>query len=277
MLQIREPVSRHLSFLHMRRRLGHSSMSVDKATFIQLGQWEKFIEPRLELKLLPPVLSEVQRCSAGAAFGNTSEHCSETARLAASLGASMIAGCTIGAAGSVGPDGMAHPEQAVEGVCNHHNYPPVSVRPAAPRQPPGTPAASRARDARARFTPDVAPSQTVSWSLYAPALHWYLTQFSRSQILIFNMHTALMRDPNAYLQELLDFLHIPATAHLAALSHANAATPAQALAAADALSCSVRDRLAHIYAPWNDVLYTMEPLLDRFPPVTDVPCRDDLA
>jgi len=241
-LQIREPVSRHLSFLHMRRRLGHSSMSVDKATFIQLGQWEKFVEPRLELKLLPPVLSEVQRCSAGAASGNTSEHCSETARLAASLGASMIAGCTIGAAGSVGPDGMAHPEQAVEGVCNHHNYPP-----------------------------------TVSWSLYAPALHWYLTQFSRSQILIFNMHTALMRDPNAYLQELLDFLHIPATAHLAALSHTNAATPAQALAAADTLSCSMRDRLAQIYAPWNDVLYTMEPLLDRFPPVTDVPCRDDRA
>lgn len=91
------------------------------------------------------------------------------------------------------------------------------------------------------------------------------------------MHSALTRDPNEYMQELLDHLHIPGTAQVKSFSHTNAATPAQAHATADSLSCSVRDQLAHIYAPWNDVLYTMEPQLDRFPPVTDLPCREEIA
>jgi len=112
--------------------------------------------------------------------------------------------------------------------------------------------------------------------MYAPALHWYLTQFSRSQMRIVSMHTALASsDPNPYLQEMLDFLDIPATAHLATVAHANSATTTQKHAQADkdTLTCHVRDQLAQVYAPWNEVLYTMEPQLERFPPATDVPCR----
>jgi hypothetical protein len=97
---------------------------------------------------------------------------------------------------------------------------------------------------------------------------------------IFNMHTALASpDPNPYLQEMLDFLHIPAIAHLAVASHANSATAEQkhAAASSDSLSCYQRDRLAEIYEPWNEVLYAMEPQLERFPPVTDVPCLDEVS
>jgi hypothetical protein len=114
--------------------------------------------------------------------------------------------------------------------------------------------------------------------MYAASLHWYLTQFSRSQMRIFSMHTVLaLSDPNPYLQEMLDFLDIPATAHLAAASHLNSATTEQKDSAVDSdtLSCSMRNQLAEIYAPWNEVLYTMEPQLERFPPATDVPCRDE--
>jgi hypothetical protein len=120
----------------MRRRLGHTSTSVDKETFIQLGQWDSFIETRPELKLLPPILSEVQKC---AASGNSSAYCSETARLASSTGASMIAGCAIRAAQSVGPDGLAHPENAIDGECIHHKYPPVRGQAAAAATAPGMP------------------------------------------------------------------------------------------------------------------------------------------
>jgi hypothetical protein len=117
----------------------------------------------------------------------------------------------------------------------------------------------------------------ISWGMYAPGLHWFYTQFSRSQMKIFSMHTALAAtDPNPYLQEMLGFLDIPATAQLAAASHANSATAEQkdALADEESLSCAVRDQLAQVYAPWNEVLFTMEPHLEPFPPVTDVPCRE---
>jgi hypothetical protein len=208
-------------------------MSVDEATLVELGNWDKFIAPRPEVQSLPQILNDVKNC-------NISAYCSERAILAASLGASMIAGCVIHAAEAVGPDGMAHPERSTVGKCNEHNYPPI-----------------------------------VSWSLYAPGLHWYLTQFSRTQMLIFSMHSVLHKNSNEYVQEMLDFLQIPCTAHLKALSHSNSATPEQALSAAETLTCSVRDRLAEIYEPWNRVWYVMEPELDHFPPATDVPCRED--
>jgi hypothetical protein len=105
-----------------------------------------------------------------------------------------------------------------------------------------------------------------------------LTQFSREQMLVFNMHSALATasDPNPYLQQMLDFLGIPSTAKMATAVHANSATAEQLENPpdSDVLSCSVRDQLAQIYEPWNEVLYVMQPELERFPPPTDVPCRE---
>jgi hypothetical protein len=76
---------------------------------------------------------------------------------------------------------------------------------------------------------------------------------------------------------MLDFLGIPATAHLAAASHANSATAEQKTAPAegDSLSCLVRDQLAEVYGAWNEVLYALEPEIEQFPPATDVPCREE--
>jgi hypothetical protein len=96
-------------------------------------------------------------------------------------------------------------------------------------------------------------------------------------MLVFNMESVLATDPNQYVQQMLDFLDIPATAHEGVLAHSFSATPEQAHAFADTLSCYVRDKLAQIYAPWNDALYIMEPQLERFPPVTDVACREASA
>jgi len=106
--------------------------------------------------------------------------------------------------------------------------------------------------------------------VYAAQLHWLRTHFSRSQILLLNMHTALTsRSPNEYLQEILDHLQIPTTAHLSGLVHSNSASPAQA---GDMLNCSTHSQLSAIFEPYNEILYAMEPEFDRFPPASDVPC-----
>jgi hypothetical protein len=107
--------------------------------------------------------------------------------------------------------------------------------------------------------------------MYAADLHWLYTQFSRSQVLLLNMHTILTsRGPNEYLQEILDHLQIPATAHLQeGLSHSNSATAAQA---SDMLACSTHAAMSAIYEPYNEILYAMEPEFDRFPPASAVPC-----
>jgi hypothetical protein len=114
----------------------------------------------------------------------------------------------------------------------------------------------------------------VAWGIYAAQLHWLLTHFSRSQLLLLNMHTALAsRSPNEYLQEILDHLQIPATAHLSdGLMHANVATAAQA---SDMLKCSTHATLSAIYEPYNEILYAMEPEFDRFPPASEVPCQEE--
>jgi hypothetical protein len=110
--------------------------------------------------------------------------------------------------------------------------------------------------------------------VYAAQLHWLWTHFTRSQILLLNMHTALTsRSPNAYLQEVLDHLQIPVTAHLNHLAHSNSATADQA---SDVLNCSTHAQLSAIFEPFNEILYAMEPDFDRFPPASDVPCSPSI-
>lgn len=116
--------------------------------------------------------------------------------------------------------------------------------------------------------------QTVSWGMYAAQLHWLQTHFSRSQILLLNMHTVLTsRSPNEYLQQILDHLHIPVTARLPnGLIHANSAVAAQAQ---DMLNCSTHAQLSAIFEPHNEILYAMEPEFERFPPASESPCRGE--
>jgi hypothetical protein len=107
----------------MQRRLGHSTLSVTKATAIQLSQWAKYSQASPEYRPLQPVMSEMQRCSEAA--GNSSARdCSQMARLAASIGARMIAGCTIRAVKSIGSDHTTYLEEAIDGDCHNH-YPPT--------------------------------------------------------------------------------------------------------------------------------------------------------
>lgn len=129
MLQVREPVSRHLSYLHMRRRLGEDSLSVTIATAMQLNQWAKHHRAIPEIQHLPSVMSAVHKCSVSMAASNSSAYCFEMARLGASLGARIISGCTIRAVESIGPDHTTHLEKAIDGPCLQHNYPPVRFRP----------------------------------------------------------------------------------------------------------------------------------------------------
>jgi hypothetical protein len=107
--------------------------------------------------------------------------------------------------------------------------------------------------------------------MYAAQLHWLQALFWRSQLLLLNMHTALTsRSPNGYLQQILDHMQIPATAHLTNLAHVNFATAQQAT---DILNCSTHAQLAAIFEPHNEILYALEPEFDRFPPASDVPCQ----
>jgi hypothetical protein len=110
----------------------------------------------------------------------------------------------------------------------------------------------------------------VSYGIYCAQLHWLLSHFSRQQMLLLNMHSVLTSNsPNEYLQQVLDHLHIPASANVHALSHSNAATAAES---SDMLSCSTHAQLSAIYEPHNEILYAMEPEFGRFPPSSEVPC-----
>lgn len=117
-------------------------------------------------------------------------------------------------------------------------------------------------------------SEGVARGLYAPQLHWWRTQFSRRQMLLLNMHTVMSSSAGAYVTTVLNFMGIPAVASemQAELDEVNRVKPWQQ---DDALSCSMRHRMAAIYAPWNAVLYALEPEFDRFPPPEQiVPCLD---
>jgi hypothetical protein len=110
----------------------------------------------------------------------------------------------------------------------------------------------------------------VSWGMYGAHLHWLQMHFSRSQILLFNMHSVLTsKRPQEYLQRVLDHLHIPGSAHAHSLKHANTATAAQS---SDVLKCSTHAQLSAIYEPHNEILYAVEPEFERFPPASAVPC-----
>lgn len=116
--------------------------------------------------------------------------------------------------------------------------------------------------------------QALSWGLYPGQLHWLLTHFSRQQLLLLNMHTVVAaNDPNAYLQEILDFLDIPTVAQLPevdALAHVNSATESQST---DILQCDLHARLSAVFAPYNEIFYAMEPEYGQFPPTSDEPCK----
>jgi hypothetical protein len=116
--------------------------------------------------------------------------------------------------------------------------------------------------------------QALSWGLYPGQLHWLMTHFSRQQMLLLNFHAAAASsDPNTYLQEILDFFHIPAVAQLheaGGLTHTNSATAAQST---DILDCDLHARLTATFAPYNEIFYAMEPEYGRFPPTSDEPCR----
>jgi hypothetical protein len=89
------------------------------------------------------------------------------------------------------------------------------------------------------------------------------------------MHTVVTSDPTAYLTRVLDFMGIPPVASEmhAELVESNRNKPWQQGQQGDALSCAMRDRMAAIYATWNDVLYALEPEFDHFPPPEQlVPC-----
>jgi hypothetical protein len=93
-------------------------------------------------------------------------------------------------------------------------------------------------------------------------------------MLLLNMHSVVAaNNPNAYLQEILNFLDIPTVARLPAadsLAHTNSATAAQST---DILECDLHARLTAVFAPYNEIFYAMEPEYGRFPPTSDEPCK----
>jgi hypothetical protein len=106
----------------------------------------------------------------------------------------------------------------------------------------------------------------LSRGIYAFSIHWLSTQFSREQLLLLSMHEALTTQPSVYLKQVLDFLGFPASAQYPLeqdMPQSNSATAEQL---EDVMSEELRDKMAAVYAPWNEVLYAMEPQFQRFPP-----------
>lgn len=52
-VQVREPLSRHVSFLQMESRIGKSRLLVQTSTQLQLRVWEAFIANRYIPSLFP--------------------------------------------------------------------------------------------------------------------------------------------------------------------------------------------------------------------------------
>mmetsp|Transcript_23309 Transcript_23309/g.71403 ORF Transcript_23309/g.71403 Transcript_23309/m.71403 type:complete len:111 (+) Transcript_23309:66-398(+) len=109
--------------------------------------------------------------------------------------------------------------------------------------------------------------------MYAPQLVFLLSQFSRANVLILSMEAFKSSETNSYMQSVLDFANIPAVAlgfHDSV--HANAAAKSGLVQATKLPQCTTRSALGELYAPWNQVLYALEPEFPEFPSYEEVPC-----
>jgi hypothetical protein len=114
--------------------------------------------------------------------------------------------------------------------------------------------------------------------LYAVQVHRLRTQFvKRDNILVLNMHAALALPSEVYRREIHVFLGIPRASETnkrmeASIPVMNAAKAPRTRQKEEMISCAVRDGLARVYAPWNHVLYALEPGFPPFPSAELVRC-----
>jgi hypothetical protein len=168
-IQLREPLSRHTSYMHMQLRFNRSllsSPSVQRITELQLQQWEGYVNNRPELLAMMEIRPAVRDCNAAPLSRRKSPECAATATKAAGFAAQLLSGCRIlpfreDQLGNETPTGL---DPVTIGYCTTHTYPPVRPQPAPlgdgpPRR--GSPALFHASFLHARLGTPCVPSRLL--------------------------------------------------------------------------------------------------------------------
>eukprot|EP00962_Isochrysis_galbana_P010832 scaffold3013_cov113-Isochrysis_galbana.AAC.11 len=146
-VQLREPVSRQVSFLQMESRIGKSYLSVEHASVIYLREWMGHTHGSSALKAVKAEMPAVRACNAADASTRKSAECARVATIAATFTVQLVLKCIILPFG--------HGDQAVGevvgrdpvtiGNCYPSNYPPVRdhTRPSGTCPPPSCRASAR--------------------------------------------------------------------------------------------------------------------------------------
>lgn len=138
-IQLREPLSRHVSYLHMKIRANHTQLSVQRISEIDLYHWEAHTANRPELLAMMAMRPDVRECNSAPLSTRKSPKCAATATKAASLAAQLVSNCIIlpFREDQLGSETAAGSDPITIGECIRSNYPPV--------RPHTRPAASAAR------------------------------------------------------------------------------------------------------------------------------------
>jgi hypothetical protein len=107
--------------------------------------------------------------------------------------------------------------------------------------------------------------------MYAPQLNEWRSKWSRSQVLVLTTDTTpalpLSSDEHHRRQvQLSEFLGVPLAQRRPQPDDAIVDDQPRL----PSMSCALHDALTRVYSPWNEVLYAMEPQLERFTP--RLPC-----
>lgn len=113
--------------------------------------------------------------------------------------------------------------------------------------------------------------QRISAGVYAPQLHQWRSKWSRSQVLVLTADTTaalpLASAENRRRQvQVSEFLGVP----LAQQRPQPDGAIVDDQSRLPSMSCALHDALTRVYSQWNEVLYAMEPQLERFAP--RLPC-----
>jgi len=238
-IQLREPVSRMISYLQMERRFNRSDLAVETSIVTAQSIWNQYSADRPEWTSATALFASLNDCTVNKSKGGVGPaQCHQVAMTVANLGAAVMGGCS---------------------------QPPMTAYDVNFASFGGT---SPLTGCRSGYSP------ALSRGMYAPQLVFLLSQFSRSQVLLLSMDTFKSTDKTSYMQSILDFARIPATIAPTAFSSSSQLNRAgdHLDPMMDLARCTSRDALGEFYAPWNQVLYALEPDFPPFASFKEVKC-----
>jgi hypothetical protein len=129
-VQLREPVSRQVSFLQMDSRLGVSQGSVEEASARYVYEWAEHTRDSPMVEATSAQMPAVRGCNAGDASTRKSAQCANVAAKAASIAAQLVVQCSILPFKKSNNTNfsMGGHDPIIVGKCYPSNYPPVRVR-----------------------------------------------------------------------------------------------------------------------------------------------------